>query len=63
MSREEYKKIIRKAEKSLLAAKKILKEDLPKSAVLQTCHGMFYCVNGPLEFRRRYLSSKDFLEG
>ncbi|WP_456421084.1 HEPN domain-containing protein [Thermococcus sp.] len=47
----EYEKILEKAEKSLLAAKKLLEEDLPEFAVSRAYYTMFYCVEAFLRTR------------
>lgn len=52
MSHGEYEKILRKVEKSLLAAKKLLDENLPEFAVSRAYYTMFYCVDVP----RKYLT-------
>ncbi|AJC71372.1 DNA-binding protein [Thermococcus guaymasensis DSM 11113] len=51
MSCRDYEKILRKAEKSLLAAKKLLEENLPEFAVSRAYYTMFYCVEAFLRTR------------
>ncbi|GAB6102454.1 hypothetical protein JCM16138_16770 [Thermococcus atlanticus] len=48
MSHRRYERILRKAEKSLLAAKKLLEENLPEFAVSRAYYTMSYCLEALL---------------